>query len=153
MIPLKLNSLLKHLKDKHYDVHDQPETNQIYVIFELHKQKFPLFLRIIEESGLLQMLVFMPFNLSQTAVSDTARFLHLLNKELDIPGFGMDEDARVIFYRIMIPAKNKEIETEIFESFVQSMKNVSESFFPVVAAVGQGAATFEEVLKKMKELP
>lgn len=152
MIPLNLNSLLQHLQTKQFDVKDQPETQQIYLLFDIHPLKFPLFIRVLEDSDLLQMLVFMPFTLEHSATADTARFLHLLNKELDIPGFGMDEGSQVAFYRIMLPGKNKKIDSEIFEAYINSMKNICETFYPAIAAVGQGAATFEDVLKKMKDL-
>lgn len=151
MIPLNLSAIQKHLKEKQFDPSEQPETNQIYLIFDLHAQKFPLFIRVIEDSGLLQMLAFMPFNINPNAANDTARFLHLLNKELDVPGFGMDESAHLIFYRVMIPASKGEIDPDIIDAFVVSMKSVCETFFPAIAAVGQGAATYEEVFKKMKE--
>lgn len=152
MIPLNLNSLLQHLHTKNFDAKHQPETQQIYLVFDAHQQQFPLFIRVVEDSGLLQLLVFMAFTLQPSAAADTARFLHLLNKELDIPGFGMDESSQVVFYRVMLPTVNKKVDADIFEAYITSMKNICETFFPVIAAVGQGAATYEDVLKKMKEL-
>ena len=84
------------------------------------------------------------------AAGDLGRLLHLLNKELDIPGFGMDEEAEVVFYRIMIPAIDNRVDTKVITRYLGSIEGLCMNFSPVIATVAGGAATFNEVLKKIK---
>ncbi|MFQ5729728.1 MAG: YbjN domain-containing protein, partial [Waddliaceae bacterium] len=111
MMKVTLDALLKFLKKKNYDAKLQRETQQIYIILKLEEKEFPLFLRIFEQSDLLQLLVFMPIQIKPGTHADLARLLHLINKELDIPGFGMDENSEVAFYRCMLPTPEKKIDS------------------------------------------
>lgn len=153
MIDLNLNSLLRHLQAKKFDARFQEQTNQITIIFKiLNDHQFPLFLRIIPESHLLQALLFLPTPLKSSAISDLARFLHLLNKELDLPGFCLDETAHVVFYRLIMPATNNKIDLNLLETYLNVIQKIAETFFPVVAALAQEGITLEEVQKKIKSL-
>lgn len=151
MLNLKLDKLLSHLKKSGLQAEIQKETNQIVIIFKILEREFPLFIRIFEGEELLQLLAFLPFNIKSDTVADTGRLLHLLNKELDIPGFGMDETSSVVFYRCMLPVLNKQIDETILDAFLNSIQLVCKSFAPVIAAVAHGSTTFEEVLKKTRE--
>jgi len=151
VLPLNADALKKHLVSKEFEPQYQPETQQVYVIFKVANREFPLFFRIYEGGDLLQALSFIPCMLKPTAINDLARLLHMLNKELDIPGFGVDEAAGVIFYRIMLPATNKEINIEILDNYINSIQNIIQTFAPVIATVAAGMSTFQEVLKKVKE--
>ena len=152
MIELNLSVLLKYLRDKQYDAQLQKETQQIYIILKIARKEFPLFIRIFEQSDLLQLLVFMPVNIKPGMHGDLARLLHHLNKELDIPGFGMDETAGVAFYRCMLPALDKKIEETMLDAFLKSIMVICESICPPVFAVANGTATYNEVLNKAKEI-
>lgn len=157
MLDLTLDNLLEHLKKNGLDAKIQKETNQIYVVYKIQNQDFPLFIRIYEGTNLLQMLAFMPTNVKVKARPDLARLLHLLNKEMDIPGFGMDETAvaegqgGVAFYRIIIPTLDGKVDETLVDTFVNSIKSITEAFFPVIATVANGMASFEDVLKKASE--
>lgn len=151
MIPLDLNTIRKHLKSQGIEAELQKETGQLCILLKIADREYPLFIRIYEGGDLLQLLAFLPCNTKPETVADTARLLHLLNKEIDTPGFGMDEDPHVVFYRCMIPVKDKQIDGNIFDSYINATQIVCQSFAPVVAAVAYGAVTFEDVLKKSKE--
>jgi len=150
-IPLSIPTLFDYLKNKEVDVQIQSETNQIYFVFKVETFEFPLFLRVYEESNLLQLIVFLPTPLTSGKESDLALLLHMLNKELDIPGFGMDEAAQVVYYRWMLPAVNKKIHGPLLERFLESIQMVCQAFSPVIFAVAQGMATYQDVLKKAQE--
>ena len=151
MINLELKSLLEHLRDKKIEAQIQKETNQIYILFKIAEKEYPVFLRIFEGGELLQLLAFIPCNIKPEALNDTARLLHLLNKELDIPGFGMDETAMVIFYRCMIPAKDQQIDEALLDAYLNSIQIIAKTFSAVIIAVAYGATTYKEVLKKSEE--
>lgn len=153
MIALTLPALEKHLKGMELQPQLQKETNQLIVIFKVSETDFPLFLRIYEGGELLQLIAFIPCQLKTAAAPELARLLHLINKEVDLPGFGMDENAGIIYYRMMLPADHEQISSDILETVINSIKTICESFAPVIAAVAAGASTFDQVLRKLKEQP
>jgi hypothetical protein len=151
MIPLNLNKIQEYLKTKEINAEYQKETDQLYIVFKITEQEFPLFIRIFEGEELLQLLAFLPCNTKKGTINDTGRLLHLLNKELDTPGFGMDESSSVVFYRLMIPIYNKEVTPIFLDAYLNAVQVVCKTFASVIAAVAYGATTFEDVIAKAKE--
>lgn len=152
MIPLTLDNLYDFLSKNKIDVKRQPETNQLYVLYKVEDQDYPIFLRVMAEGELLQLLAFMPISLDAKTVSDLSRLLHFFNKEIDIPGFGIDESSKVVFYRVVLPSIQGEISGDIVTGYLNSLKVITETFFPVIVAVVTGKVTFADVVKKSKEL-
>lgn len=150
-IPLKINKILDYVQKKGFPAELQAETGQIVIVFKIGERECPLFIRIFEGGELLQLLAFLPCNIESVALGDTARLLHHLNKELDIPGFGMDEATSVIFYRCMIPVQNQQFDGTLFTAFLNSIQVACKSFAPIIAAVAYGGASYEDVLKKARE--
>jgi hypothetical protein len=151
MKKVTLKALQDYLRKKQYDASIQEETQQVFVLFKFDGREFPLFARILPEGSLLQLLVFMPTSFSKETVNDVARLLHLLNKELDLPGFGIDETAGVVFFRCMLPMHNGEIPDTVLDAFLNSMELVCKTFSPAIEAVASGAATYDEILKRAQE--
>lgn len=151
MIPLNLESLHEHLTKQKFEPEHQKETNQIYVVFKHQGREFPLFLRIYEGGDLLQLLVFIPCMLKKSATTELARLLLYVNKELDIPGFGMDESSSLVFFRVMIPTSGNQLPAAILDSMMHSIQMICQTFSPAVATVAAGTTTFEEVLKKVQQ--
>lgn len=151
MIQMNLDSIRNYLESLKLSPKLQPETDQLYVVFKHENFEFPLFIRVFEESQLLQLILFIPFATQDETNNDVARLLHLLNKELDIPGFGMDEAAKLIFYRIMLPGSDKKINKEVLSAYIGTVQNVLQTFTPVIANVASGQSNFDEVLQKVKE--
>jgi hypothetical protein len=144
-------SLKSFFTAKSYQVQDDPNNEQIIINFKLHEQEFPMFVRMANEGELVQLLCFMPFEAKKTALSDLARLLHFINKEVDIPGFGMDEEQGITFFRCLLPVLDGEISDKILEGYIKSIEMATETFAPAIATVAQGAMTFEEVIKKTQE--
>jgi len=151
MIQATLPGLLESMRRHKYEADIRQDSKQILTILKISKQEYPLFLRIFENSRLLQLLVFIPTTLSAATTVDTARLLHLLNKEVDMPGFGMDEMANVIFYRLMIPLQNKKVDEDLFITYLKAAQNICELFALPVEAVANGQATLDEILEKVKQ--
>lgn len=148
MIPLDINSLHLNLKQQGYDASIQEDSKQLYTIFKLHNRDFPLFIKT--DGQVLQLLIFMPSIMLPQAVADTARVLHLLNKEIDLPGFGMDEGPGVIFYRCVLPTIDGEVNAELFNKIVLSMSRIAQVFFPLLSSAASGTK-FEAILGKARE--
>lgn len=150
MIPLTIDAIKNYLKSKAIEATLQKETNQLCISLKITDREFPFFIRIFQGDQLLQLLAFLPCNTKENTIADTARLLHLLNKEIDLPGFGMDETAHVVFYRCMIAIKDKQIDPVAFDAFFNAVQVVCQTFTSVVAAVAYGAVTFADVLKQSK---
>jgi hypothetical protein len=89
---------------------------------------------------------------NQAVVADLARLLHLLNKELDVPGFGMDEMAGVVFYRLMLPTPKKKIDADLLLAFLKTVEHVCQMFSTPIEAISTGQMTLDEILAKAQEM-
>lgn len=172
MITMNLESILAFLNKNQYQADIQADTQQAYTVFKIEQKEFPLFVRIFDEGHLLQLLVFIPSLLEpnknfsieevnahaaaepskQNTLGDMARLLHLLNKELDVPGFGMDEMAGVVFYRLMLPTPKKKIEEDLLLAYVKTAEHVCKMFSTPIEAVSSGKMTLDEILEKAQKL-
>lgn len=174
MIDLTPDSLLSFMRKNKYEADIQGETQQVYTVLKIKGREYPIFLRIFEEGHLLQILAFIPSHLQpnedyikelkeghgersrsaqqQAIISDLARFLHLLNKELDIPGFGMDEIAGVVFYRLMLPSSKKKIDPELLSAFLKTVDQVCQMFSNPIEALSSGQMSLDEVLAKAQQI-
>lgn len=177
MINITPESLLQFMRQNNYEADIQADTQQAYTIFKINQKEYPLFLRVFDEGHLLQLLVFIPCHLEPTGqfnseeketeikaveshkseqkatiIADLARLLHLLNKELDVPGFGMDEIAGVVFYRLMIPTPKKKIEDELLLTLLKTIEHVCQMFSMPIEAVTSGQMTLDQILAKAQEM-
>lgn len=162
------DALLAFMKKNNYEAAIQPDTGQVYTILKIEKKEYPLFLRIFDGGNLLQLLVFIPSYLQpydeskissmaekesqEATIADIARLLHLFNKELDLPGFGMDEMAGIVFYRLMLPTPKKKVEDEVLAAFLKTMEKVCQMFSVPIEAISSGKMPLNEVLTKAKEM-
>ena len=147
MIVQDIRALQKFLEGEGILTELQKDTNQLYLNFKSGEIEFPAFLRLYDGKDLLQLLVFIPVSYKQGSAPDVARLLHLINKELDCPGFGLDEESSLIFYRQMV-ILDKGINQTIVLKGIKSLEAVAIGFASVINAVASGAASFRDVLEK-----
>lgn len=175
MINMTPDAILSFMRKNKYEADIQPDTQQVYTIFKINQKEYPLFLRVFDQGHLLQLLVFIPCHLEpnekfafdkkgkqepqqtsnerlKESVADLARLLHLLNKELDVPGFGMDELAGVVFYRLMLPTPKKKIEEDLLLAYLKTADHVCQMFSTPIEAVSSGQMTLDQILAKAHEL-
>ena len=176
MINMTPESLLQFMRKNQYESDIQAETQQVYTIFKMNQKEYPLFLRVFDEGHLLQLLVFIPSHLEasdhnpaekkdlkhhsndfnkqekRNVVADLARLLHLLNKELDVPGFGMDEMAGIVFYRLMLPTPKKKIDSDLLLAFLKTVEHVCQMFASPIEAVSSGQMTLDQILEKAQQM-
>lgn len=146
------HNLLESLKKLALDGKVQRETNQIYVIIKHDGKEFPLFMRMLHEGELIQLLTFIPCYVEADKINDLGRFLHMLNKELDMPGFCFDENSKTIFYRLILPALKKEYAEETLEAYLNTSQMIVKTFGTAVEALAVGAMTLDQILQKAHEL-
>ncbi|MDP1881219.1 MAG: YbjN domain-containing protein [Parachlamydiaceae bacterium] len=170
MITLSSESLLDFMQKNQYQAEIQAETQQIFSLLKFEQREFPLFIRIFDEGHLLQILIFVPSLLETSenydpakiplngklnkpeVIADLARLLHLFNKELDVPGFGLDEMAGIVFYRIMLPTPKKQIDSELLLAYIKTAEHVCQMFSPSIQAVSSGKMTLDQILEKAQQV-
>lgn len=176
MINMTPDALLAFMRKNKFEADIQSDTQQVYTIFKINQKEYPLFIRVFDDGHLLQLLVFIPCHLEPNeqialgkkqqatethshktsspkgVVGDIARLLHLLNKELDVPGFGMDEMSGVVFYRLMLPTPKKKIEEDLLLAFLKTTEHVCKMFATPIEAVSSGQMTLDEILAKAQEM-
>lgn len=151
MINMTTDALIRFFKEQGIEAAEEPQTGQI--LFHLIEQETdcPIFVRIYPGSQLLQLMLFFPMAIQPKMEGDTARLLHFFNKELDIPGFGMDEESRVCFFRCMIPVVKQEISKEILLGYLDTLRTVCQNFFSSIGVITSGSMTFEVLMQKAKQ--
>ncbi len=150
-IRLNMNSIITYLKDQGFAPELQEEHNQIHLVFKHSNVDFPVFIRALNDGSLLNMLVYFPFEPKQAVAPDVARLLHLLNRELDVPGFCLDEASSLIFFRCVIPSHEGRVEAGHISAFLETLRKVSETFVDGIALVATGKMTFDKVLIEAQE--
>jgi hypothetical protein len=151
MITLTLKNVFELLQKKSLDVKLQEETNQVLLTAHIEDQDYPVFIRLLNNSTMLQLVTFMPNKLTPKSRNDVARLLHLFNVELDTPGFGMDENSGLIFFRNIIFATKGQFDEALLDKHLNAIYLVCKTFTPAIDALASGLITFDEVLKKASE--
>lgn len=146
------DTLLAFFKKNNYKAELQPQSHQIFVTVKIFNKDFPLFARILDGGELLQLLIFIPCELKKELIPDVSRLLHMLNKELDVPGFCLDEQASALFYRIVLPTPHHEINEALLKAFIQTIERICTMFAQPIASVALGLTKLEDIVNKAKEL-
>lgn len=152
MIPLNLQSLTDYLKSKNLNAVLQEETAQLYVLLQIQKVEYPLFLRIYKESELLQLLLFMPAQIKEGYENEISRMLHLINREIEMPGYGFDENSKAIFYRVMLSSYDGKIAKQHIDNFLKSLDNLCNMFTIPIVAIAQGQTTYTKLMADLAKL-
>lgn len=145
------HSLISYLRESHVHPELQRETGQIYVIYKIKEIEVPFFFSIRPESSALQIVAYLPYTFSSKTVCETGRLLHLLNRELDIPGFGMDEMKTMLFYRSVIPCFEGKIETRLLNMYLGIANIACSTCMHVIGMIASGNTTLDAVLKQKKQ--
>ena len=151
MVKANLNEILNFFTKNNVKAQLQSETDQVYFIFKIHDRDIPVFIRVLNDGLLLQCLAFLPYSVKPEAFGDIARLLHFLNKEIDFPGFGIDESTKLAFYRSVIPTINKQVDDSLLNTYLNGIQNVCKEFVLNIEPVALGEVTFEEILEKSKK--
>lgn len=147
-IKLSLDALSDYLREKGYDAHKK--VDQISTELTAGRDKHPFFVKVDGEGSLVQLIVFLPYVLQQKHASDVARLLHYYNKEIDLPGFGIDEVSGGVFYRCVVIGDDGEVPRRLMDKVLGAVPKLCENFFPLVSAAMAGALRFDTMLEKLK---
>lgn len=141
---LNHDNLLKYLNQHDLQPALQQETHQIYITLKVNEEEIIVFFGINPTTNLLQIVGYLPYLLHEKALGEVARMLHLLNKQLDMPGFGMDEKEKLLFYRCVIPATDGMMNKELLGMYLGTLRLACDTFMHVIEAVAVGSKKVDE---------
>ncbi len=150
-VKLSQQAILKVLNDLKLSPVWQQETEQVYIVLEIAKREVPIFFGIRSGNTLLQTIAYLPYDLPKTTFGQVARMLHLLNREIDMPGFGMDESQNLMFYRCVLPCLNGEFNEKLLEIALATTRVVCETFMDAIAMIAGGTTTVDAVVEETKK--
>lgn len=93
----------------------------------------------------VQMITALPFRIKEGHIGETARILLFFNKSLDIPGFGLDEVSKTIFYRYTFIKPNSVINKETFIAMIGMIRLVLDAFSDAIEEVANGGSLKETI--------
>ena len=99
---------------------------------------------------LLQFVSSLPFELNASVAGDTARMVLLVNKVIELPGFGMSEIDTSIYYQHVHVCRKGHFEDETVGQLLSSILHYVDEFAPVVEEIAVGAKSFGAVVDAMK---
>lgn len=144
---LNHDSLLNFLRRIGYDPIFQKETDQIYILVKIKEVDVPVFFGVNRESSLLQIVGYLPYQLHAPAFGEVARMLHLLNKQLDMPGFGMDENEKLMFYRCVVPCPEDKVNENLLGMYIGTLRFACDTFMYAIGSIAAGTRKVEDYLK------
>ncbi|EPP35063.1 bacterial sensory transduction regulator family protein [Chlamydia ibidis] len=145
------NNLSKFLNESGFSPSVERESGLAYINIQANDCDLPLFFVIRNKGDVLQMICYLPYQLQDNQKGSTARLLHLLNRDIDIPGFGMDEEQGLIFYRLVIPCLNKEINGNLIRVYIDTITLVCDSFAHAIGLISSGAMNLDELKQQAQK--
>jgi hypothetical protein len=150
MVKLTLPAVLAYLK-RQYQAELQEDKQQIVFILKMGDKEVPVFVNVLHET-ILQMIAYLPYELKLDGMGEIARLLHLINKQLDVPGFGLDENINMVFYRAVIPCLEPEIDEKLIEAYLSTITVACRSFTGSIEALASGDVSSMEQALRASEL-
>lgn len=146
-------ALIKQLNEWELKPTYQKETGQTYITMKVKEFEVHVFFGIRSESTLLQIVAYLPYNLNPKTLPQVARLFHMLNKELDVPGFCIDEENDLMFYRLVMPCLGQEYDPKLLNLYLGTTRMAVDTFIQAIAMIVSGSTTIEQVLKDSQDKP
>lgn len=150
-VQLSQNAVLKVLNGMQLNPLWEQGSDQIYILLTIAQREVPIFFGLRGNNTLLQTIAYLPYDLQDPTKGEVARLLHAVNKEIDMPGFGMDEAQKLMFFRSVIPCPNGELNEKLLELYLATTRIACETFMDAIAMTAAGLSSTEQVLQHMKK--
>ncbi len=148
---LNQNNLISFLKENNFTPFEETTSRLSYINLNADDHEIPLFFVIRNEGEILQLIAYLPFHLKDSETQATARLLHLLNRDLDIPGFGMDEEQGLMFYRLVVPCLNKQIDSKLLLVYINTVQLACDSFSHAIGLISSGSMNLDELQREVRK--
>lgn len=104
------------------------------------------------EESLVHLFAALPFFIQPGAMADTSRLLMILNKPLDIPGFGLDEKTRLVFFRYSLISHKGQLSSRLLIAMIGTIHLLIDSLSPQIEAVASGKGLKETLAATVQAL-
>jgi len=141
--------VIEALQNKGVDAGLQKETGQVLIQRTIEGVDFPFFLKILPSGPFLQCVSFIPYQITEQDPKEFLSLLHILNRQIDLPGFGFDEMSKFSFLRYNIPFFKNELDIDTLVEILNKMEKCLESFAGILIAVAQDKTAYEEAKKTL----
>ncbi len=140
--PLNTNDLLKFLHKMELTPELEPHSGQVFISKPFEGVDFALFFS--PRDNALHLITYFPYQFEKVIAGDLGRLLHILNKQIDMPGFCMDEKEGLVFYRTVLPCIDGNVDINLLGMHMGAHKRVLEMCHRVIFAVASGKVKLEE---------
>lgn len=137
-------SVIKALESRGINASLQKETGQVFIQKTIEGVDFPFFLRILPSGPFLQCVSFIPCEVVEQDPKEFLSLLHVLNRRIDLSGFGFDETSRFCFLRYNIPCFKNELDLDTLVEILRRMEECLKSFAGILIAVAKDKNAYEE---------
>ncbi|MBA2367439.1 MAG: hypothetical protein H0V82_00260 [Candidatus Protochlamydia sp.] len=100
----------------------------------------------------IHLIAGLPFQIGESYIADTARFILLLNKGMELPGFELSEVDRLIFFRHAFVVPENDLDERILFSLVGMVQVLLEAFSESLEAVAIGKQSLRETLDQVQQM-
>lgn len=91
----------------------------------------------------------LPFPLSDLRSPEVGSFLFFLNRQLELPGFEIDEGNSLILYRYVLLTPEAHIQPNLLKGLIGSITLTLDLFSEAIEKVSSGEITFNEILENI----
>lgn len=91
----------------------------------------------------------LPFALSNIRSHEVGSFLFFLNRQLELPGFEIDEGNSLILYRYVLLTPETHIQPDLLKGLIGSITLTIDLFSEAIEKVSTGETTFNEILENI----
>ena len=140
--PLSNNDLLQFLNKMELEPELEPQSNQVFISKPFEGVDFALFFS--PRDNALHLISYFPYKFEKEIAGDLGRLLHILNKQIDMPGFCMEEKEGLVFYRTVLPCIDGNVSVDLLGLHMGAHKNVIEMCHRVIFGVASGQVKLEE---------
>jgi hypothetical protein len=100
----------------------------------------------------IHLIAVLPFQTVENCFAETARFIMLLNKGMELPGFELSEVDRLIFYRHAFVIPEDGLDERILFSLVGMVELLLDSFSESLESVATGKQSLREILEQVQQM-
>lgn len=105
-----------------------------------------------KQLGFINFFIALPLTIQEDRVIDTGRVALMLNKVLPMPGFGVSEVDRAVFYQYTSLIKSHTLDTDLLLGILAMIVHLIDTHLPTFQEIAEGKKTFEELISEGEDI-
>lgn len=97
---------------------------------------------------LLQFFVGLPFKVREEKIDETIRFLCLINRSFEIPGFEFSEVDRIVYYRYVLMTSENSISTILIQNLLGVIMFILDGFATKIEDIARGKRSLDDIIQE-----